>query len=447
MNRFALSCRLAVVALALTSSASAQDNWVRITTTPSPAARQFHAMAFDAVRREFVMFGGFGSGFAAIGDTWTFNGTTWTQKTPSRTPSVRGGHRMVFDAARGEVVLFGGGSSFGSATFNQTWTWDGTTWTQRTPATSPTARFEPGMVYDAARQEVVLFGGNSPSGLTSDTWVWNGTTWTQRVVTGPTARSAPMVTFDSDRAVSVLFGGGSPLVNDTWEWNGATWRRVTTAASPLARYRGGLAYDPVRRRCLLFGGFSPFRNDTWSFDGTNWTQLTPATVPLARDAFGFEFDPDRGCVYMFGGDGSSTPQNDSWRWCSRGVTRSYDVGCAGSGTTAPTLSAAAPAIGGTWNITQQTTVPNSPAALIFGASSSAWGSFSLPLDLTPFGFAGCRLVASVDVTASAAADGTGAALFSVPVPPQISLLGSTLYLQGVNANLGWSAGLAASVGH
>ena len=48
----------------------------------------------------------------------------------------------------------------------------------------------------------------------------------------------------------------------------------------------------------------------------------------------------------------------------------------------------------------QTTVPNSPAALIFGASNTAWGSFTLPLDLTPFGFTGCRLVASVDLTVS-----------------------------------------------
>ena len=127
---------LAAVAL-LASDAVAQDNWVRITPAVNPGPRQFHAMAFDSVRREFVMFGGLNSSFTAIGDTWVFDGVTWAQRTPTRSPTPRGGHRMVFDAARGEVVLFGGGSRFGQATFSDTWAWDGSNWTQRTPALAP----------------------------------------------------------------------------------------------------------------------------------------------------------------------------------------------------------------------------------------------------------------------------------------------------------------------
>jgi hypothetical protein len=33
------------------------------------------------------------------------------------------------------------------------------------------------MAYDAARQEVVLFGGYRP-GVVGDTWTWDGSTWT-----------------------------------------------------------------------------------------------------------------------------------------------------------------------------------------------------------------------------------------------------------------------------
>lgn len=445
--------RVSVCVLApFAAAVGAQDNWVRILPANNPPARQFHAMAFDAARREFVMFGGFGAGFAAIGDTWAFDGTNWTQRLPAASPTPRGGHRMVYDAARGEVVLFGGGASFGAASFNQTWVWNGTTWTQRTPAAAPTARFEPGMVYDAARQEVVLFGGASPAGLAADTWVWQGTTWTQRSVSpAPTARSAMMLTYDSDRALSVLFGGGSvngaTLFNDTWEWDGSTWRSVTTAAAPLPRFRGGLAYDTVRRRCLLYGGFRPFRNDTWSFEGGNWTQLAPATVPLARDAFGFEFDPDRRCIYMFGGDGSSTAQNDSWRWCSAGLVAVFGAGCVGNGTSVPTLSAPPPAIGTTWTLSMQTTVPNSPAAVFFGASTTNWLGIPLPFDLTAFGFPSCSLRISVDVQVGVVADGAGVAALSVPVPPVIQLLGGRFHNQGVNANRGFTAGLTVTIGH
>ncbi len=215
----------------------------------------------------------------------------------------------------------------------------------------------------------------------------------------------------------------------------------------MARFRGGLAYDVVPRRCLLYGGFTPFRNDTWSYDGADWTQLAPATVPLARDAFGFEFDPDRGCVYMFGGDGSSTAQNDSWRYCSRGLVRGFGMGCVGVGNTVPTLSALPPAIGATSTVSMQTAVPNSPAVLLVGAADQFWGSVPLPFDLTPFGFVGCRLLVSLDVTLPASADGSGLAQFPIAIPAQINLLGAVFYSQGVNANLGWSAGLVATVGH
>ena len=260
-----------------------------------------------------------------------------------------------------------------------------------------------------------------------------------------------MSTYDAARQRVVLFGGGTvgggSLQNNTWEWDGSAWQQITTAAAPLARFRGGLAYDAVRRRCLLFGGFTPFRNDTWSYDGSNWTQLAPATVPAARDAFGFEYDPDRRCIYMFGGDGSGTSLNDSWRYCSRGEVRAFNTGCTGSGAAVPTLSAPPPAIGSPWTLSMQTTVPNSSALLIFGGSSTTWNGAPLPLDLTVLGFTGCRLLVSLDISLFASADATGVAALPVPLPALITLVGATFYNQGVNANLGFTAGLAVTVGH
>jgi Galactose oxidase, central domain len=80
---------------------------------------------------------------------------------------------MAYDTVRQRVVLFGGSPNTTSAAVNDTWEYDGTTWTQRTPATSPPARNSHAMVYDSTHQVTVLFGG-----CCNDTWLWNGTTWT-----------------------------------------------------------------------------------------------------------------------------------------------------------------------------------------------------------------------------------------------------------------------------
>ena len=47
---------------------------------------------------------------------------------------------MAYDAATGQLVLFGGFDQQHGADLNDTWTWNGTTWTQLSPATSPPAR-------------------------------------------------------------------------------------------------------------------------------------------------------------------------------------------------------------------------------------------------------------------------------------------------------------------
>ena len=42
---------------------------------------------------------------------------------------------MAYDAANGTVVLFGGEGRLG--TLGDTWTWNGTTWTEQTPGDQP----------------------------------------------------------------------------------------------------------------------------------------------------------------------------------------------------------------------------------------------------------------------------------------------------------------------
>src|SRR5262245_7832017 len=84
-------------------------------------------------------------------------------------PPVLTNPGMAYDAADGQVVLFGGA---GQPNYrNGTWTWDGTAWTERHPKHSPSPRTAMGMAYDAITKEVVLFGGGG-DGFQRGTWTW-----------------------------------------------------------------------------------------------------------------------------------------------------------------------------------------------------------------------------------------------------------------------------------
>jgi len=252
--------------------------WTKQHPATSPPGGFDMGMADDAARSEVVLFGGFQPGHFA-GGTWTWDGTTWTKRHPATAPRPRGAMGMTYDAARGEVVLFGGVNE--NRDFADTWTWDGTTWTREHPATTPLARYGAAMTYDAARGEVVLFGGFTYErwGYRGDTWTWDGSTWTKRHPSAsPPARDSARMIYDGARDEVVLFGGNGAdgTLGDTWTWDGTTWTEEHAATSLRARSGFGMAYDAARAEGILFGGGTSIRGlgfdlgDTWTWDGTDW---------------------------------------------------------------------------------------------------------------------------------------------------------------------------------
>jgi hypothetical protein len=130
-------------------------------------------MAYDTATGTAVLFGGEGGSINPFNDTWTWNGTTWTKQTPATRPPGRYYGSMAYDTATGTAVLFGGLPNAGVP--NDTWTWDGTNWAKRDTRTRPHGRWEAAMAYDAASGTAVLFGGadfiNGPT-VRDDTWTW-----------------------------------------------------------------------------------------------------------------------------------------------------------------------------------------------------------------------------------------------------------------------------------
>ncbi|MFH1109499.1 MAG: kelch repeat-containing protein [Planctomycetota bacterium] len=272
---------LAVVGFPTRAPAQCPPVWTPASPATSPVARYGHAMAYDSRRGVTVLFGGGDNPNSPIGlsDTWEWNGATWTQRTPVTTPPGRLYYAMAYDSARGVTVLFGGIAAIAPGIVGDTWEWDGTNWAVRTPATSPSARYGHAMVFDSARGKIVLFGGSS-------------------VMPG---------------------GSGSPL-GDTWEWNGTNWTQRAPATVPSVRYLHVMAYDNVRGVTVLFGGSATIMSfgapsllaDTWEWNGTNWGARTPPAAPSARCWHTMAYGT-QGTTVLFGGY-TASGGGDTWQW-------------------------------------------------------------------------------------------------------------------------------------
>jgi formylglycine-generating enzyme required for sulfatase activity len=305
---------LPCTALALVASSLTAQSWVLRNPATSPAARSDFGMCFDQLRGTALLFGGYNQApgvTTAFNDTWSWNGVGWVLR-PSQgqpVPAGRWGHKMVYDTRRDRAVLFGGFvPSVGLV--NDTWEWNGTNWTQMAPANSPTARGFYCMAYDSWRQRTVLYGGfqgTSPNfSALGDTWTWDGSNWAQSAASGPSARGVGMMSFDAARGQMVMFGGdnGTTTFGDTWTFDGAVWQQRVTPVAPSARRDAIMDHDVLSGETILVGGANAglvtTLADTWVWDGAVWSQY-PALLSPPRWAAGMCLDSNRGEMVAFGG--------------------------------------------------------------------------------------------------------------------------------------------------
>ncbi|MCI4364632.1 MAG: hypothetical protein L3K10_01000, partial [Thermoplasmata archaeon] len=135
---------------------------------------------------------------------------------------------------------------------------------------TPACRDSPGLVYDVALEEVVMFGGVSQCGQANsfslgDTWTFSNGTWTNitgTVGVAPSPRWGMAMVYDPTAGQVVLFGGTDTYGfanNETWEFNG-TWHDLTSTqiTSPPLGFGAGATYDPNAGGVLLYGGQSGF---------------------------------------------------------------------------------------------------------------------------------------------------------------------------------------------
>lgn len=289
-------------------AASSQKRW-RQTVTTSPPQRSGAAMAYDPVRRRTVLFGGrLAQSSQFVNETWEFDGSTWTQRTLAGTlPPPRTMASMAFDPLRGVLVMVGGadgrdvnaGTQFSPGFFSDVWEYNGSTWVQ--VGGLPGNRADGSLVFDSARGKLVLAGGL--------TRAWGG--------------------FLTERPAQQLF-----------ERTGTTWATNATSV-PLnqgfLREHLSFAADPVRSVVVMAGG----TDETWTFNGTTWVEVGTARPASVRERPQMTWDAQRQRVVLFGGrdpaialPSTETREFDGVVWAPQasvptaisGATIAYDSG-------------------------------------------------------------------------------------------------------------------------
>jgi hypothetical protein len=230
--------------------------WKKFTDLKThPKVRRFSSMVYDQTMKKTVLFGGFDE-TNYLAETWLWDGAAWTEIKNKR-PPARTLTAMWFDPVQKKTMIYGGVGrptpDDGIERYSDMWSLDSTGWTKMTPATTPGTRYGAQVTVDPNKPRVLLFGGllyeatpgeaiTRKQTFQNDLWEWDGTTWKKLTTVGaPPARQNGAMVFDATRNEMVLFAGyGGSFFSDTWLLNNLTWsvreqnvnrRRTTVAGS------------------------------------------------------------------------------------------------------------------------------------------------------------------------------------------------------------------------
>lgn len=288
-------------------------------------------MADDKATKQVILFGSRRAGSSSETWSWTV-ATGWQRLTPTTNPPGRTWGNMVYDEARQQIVLFGGQSATASGgalnPLADTWTWDGTNWTPRSPASSPPATVNFPMAYDALGQRVIGVRDNDRA-KTTETWQWNGANWGHiTTVNHPTwPKSRAGIAYATATSEVTMFGtvygiGASAADKYTWTFKGNTWTaHISPTSNPKPRFLPSMSAEAVGG-VLLFGGSTTggaVYGDSWILaQAAAWQKLSPSQSPHARQDAVMALDSNCGTVVLYGGDISTqtsfTVYYDTWAW-------------------------------------------------------------------------------------------------------------------------------------
>jgi hypothetical protein len=256
-------------------------SWTRAADGP---ARTFHAIAWDR-SGQLVIFGGTDQNAVKQNKSFAWDGAQWVQLAGTDATG-RFDHTMGPDVAPGQLLMYGGQGPLGVN--RELWQRAAGGWTLLTNASAQRAqgvRF----TFDPIANVVVSSGGDLNA---NDTFAWNGTTWSP--IGDGFVRTDHVQDYDAARRRIVAFSGtAGPATNDTTEFDGTSWTRLDIAgALPPIRTRAAGFYDPIRHELVIMGGAmgATFLDDTWVL---RWESATPDD---ACDGTDLDGDGVTGCA-------------------------------------------------------------------------------------------------------------------------------------------------------
>ena len=274
------------------------------------------SIAYDPGSRLMLLFGITEGEFKAT--TWTWDGRSWTQQHPRSSPGELRGS-LAYDWVTSSIILFG---ATYPAIQSQTWAWKDLDWVQLHPAAEvvePGGEYAFNLASDARSKRVLAFGGCcGQTELPSKTWSWDGNSWSRlQPKTAPSDRINVNFAFDGAIQRTVLFGGNVHLSgtqsNDLWIWDGETWVRqypYTTPPPDLAN--AAIGYDGTHMDIVLLVRAGKYDVETWTWDGQNWTRQHPSALPPATVQYQMAWDEATAQLVLF--DIVSVLPPQTWIW-------------------------------------------------------------------------------------------------------------------------------------
>jgi hypothetical protein len=325
-----------------------------------PAARSQHTAIYDAGSDTMVVFGGQHTDTSSdYNDLWLANNVTttaclppcalqWTNQPHKGTaPTARFGHTAVYDSVNLHMTVFGGaqGVATPAPCLNDVHILEFTTGIGATPTwvtvkpsgAAPPVRYSHVAVYDAADNEMIVFGGNNcGSTYYSDVWVLTNANgiggtpaWSQLSPSGPApaARAKASAVYDALNDNMIVFGGyGKSAYADLWVLTHAggvsgspAWVQLSPmGTAPSARYGHSAVYDSINNLMMIFGGDTQKEaeiTETWvltnanGLGGTPYWTLTSSNGPQ-RAFHSAVYNPASNKMIIFGGKSPKSSDGD-----------------------------------------------------------------------------------------------------------------------------------------
>lgn len=152
-----------------------------------------------------------------------------------------------------------------------------------------------------------------------------------------------------------------------------------------------------------------FKNKVLLQEGNRW---------LYELSLGVHRASPRGEIHVYIDDLANTSNGNRTWYDGVGydlAPQRFGIGC-GSPSSPVIASVGAPIVNSEFGVTLTNAGATKPALLVLGASKTTWLTLNLPLDLQIFGYSGCPLNVSLDLTFPAATDTNGDAAIRFPVP-------------------------------